>query len=156
MIRAEDLHKSYGSLRAVDGISLEVPEGELFGFLGPNGAGKTTALSMISGLLKPDRGRVSIAEIDVWASPKAAKRILGLVPQDLALYEELSARENLMFWGSLFDLPRSRLKANIDLHRQSCIGICPDNNLFPIYSRTQFETGDIESVYIFPSKFFDR
>jgi len=115
MIQVEDLHKSYGSLRAVDGISLEIPEGELFGFLGPNGAGKTTTLSMISGLLKPDRGRVSIAEIDVWSSPKAAKRLLGLVPQDLALYEELSARENLMFWGSLFDLPRQRLKASIDL-----------------------------------------
>lgn len=115
MIHVEDLQKSYGSLRAVDGISLEVPEGELFGFLGPNGAGKTTTLSMISGLLKPDRGRVSIADIDVWSSPKAAKRLLGLVPQDLALYEELSARENLMFWGSLFDLPRSKLKANIDL-----------------------------------------
>ena len=115
MIQVEDLQKSYGSLRAVDGISLEVPEGELFGFLGPNGAGKTTTLSMISGLLKPDRGRVSIAQIDVWSSPKAAKRLLGLVPQDLALYEELSARENLMFWGSLFDLPRSKLKANIDL-----------------------------------------
>jgi len=115
MIRVEDLQKSYGSLRAVDGISFEVPEGELFGFLGPNGAGKTTTLSMISGLLKPDHGEVSIGQIDVWRSPKEAKRILGLVPQDLALYEELSARENLMFWGSLFHLPRSELKANIEV-----------------------------------------
>lgn len=115
MISVEDLQKSYGDLRAVDGISFEIPEGEMFGFLGPNGAGKTTTLSMISGLLKPDRGRVSIGEIDVWHSPKEAKRILGLVPQDLALYEELTARENLMFWGSLFRLPRSQLKANIEL-----------------------------------------
>jgi len=115
MIRVKDLQKSYGSLRAVDGISFEVPEGEMLGFLGPNGAGKTTTLSMISGLLKPDRGRVSIGEIDVWHSPKEAKRILGLVPQDLALYEELTARENLMFWGSLFHLPRSELKANIEV-----------------------------------------
>ena len=115
MIRVEDLQKSYGSLRAVDGISFEVPEGELFGFLGPNGAGKTTTLSMISGLLKPDHGQVSIGEIDVWRSPKEAKRILGLVPQDLALYEELSARENLMFWGSLFHLPKSELKANTEV-----------------------------------------
>jgi len=115
MIRVEDLQKSYGSLRAVDGISFAVPEGELFGFLGPNGAGKTTTLSMISGLLKPDQGQVSIGEIDVWHSPKEAKRILGLVPQDLALYEELSARENLMFWGSLFRLGKSKLKANIDV-----------------------------------------
>ena len=63
MIRVKDLHKSYGNLRAVDGISFEIPEGELFGFLGPNGAGKTTTLSMISGLLKPDQGQVSIGEI---------------------------------------------------------------------------------------------
>lgn len=115
MIRVEDLQKSYGNLRAVDGISFEVPEGEMFGFLGPNGAGKTTTLSMISGLLRPDRGQVRIGEIDVWHSPKEAKRILGLVPQDLALYEELTARENLMFWGSLFRLPRSELKANIEV-----------------------------------------
>ncbi len=115
MIHVEDLQKSYGSLRAVDGISFDVPEGQLFGFLGPNGAGKTTTLSMVSGLLKPDQGQVTIAETDVWTDPKKAKRTLGLVPQDLALYEELSARENLMFWGSLFDLPRAQLKANIDL-----------------------------------------
>ena len=115
MIRVKDLQKSYGDLRAVDGISFEVPEGEMLGFLGPNGAGKTTTLSMISGLLKPDQGQVSIGEIDVWHSPKEAKRILGLVPQDLALYEELTARENLMFWGSLFHLPRSELKANIEV-----------------------------------------
>ena len=115
MIRVEDLYRSYGSLRAVDGISFEVPEGELFGFLGPNGAGKTTTLSMISGLLRPDRGQVSIADIDVWQSPKQAKQLLGMVPQDIALYEELTARENLMFWGSLFHLSRSQLKTNMAL-----------------------------------------
>ncbi|MCP4455202.1 MAG: ABC transporter ATP-binding protein, partial [Planctomycetes bacterium] len=75
----------------------------------------TTTLSMISGLLKPDKGTVHVGDIDVWQSPKKAKRLLGLIPQDLALYEELNARENLMFWGSLFDLPRTTLKANIDL-----------------------------------------
>jgi ABC-2 type transport system ATP-binding protein len=115
VIRVKDLQKSYGNLRAVDGISFEVPEGEMLGFLGPNGAGKTTTLSMISGLLRPDQGRVSIGEIDIWHSPKEAKKILGLVPQDLALYEELTARENLMFWGSLFRLPKSELRANVDI-----------------------------------------
>lgn len=115
MIRVEELEKAYGGLRAVDRVSFDVPEGELFGFLGPNGAGKTTTLSMVSGLLKPDAGTVQIAGIDVWVTPKPAKRILGLVPQDLALYEELTARENLMFWGSLFDLPRATLRSNIDL-----------------------------------------
>ncbi|MGC9327199.1 MAG: ABC transporter ATP-binding protein [Candidatus Hinthialibacter sp.] len=113
MILVEKLKKSYGELRAVDGISFEIPEGELFGFLGPNGAGKTTTLSMISGLLKPDGGRVMINGIDVWQNPKTAKRILGLVPQDVALYEELTARENLRFWGGLYHLSSSELKSNI-------------------------------------------
>ncbi|MFB3785335.1 MAG: ABC transporter ATP-binding protein [bacterium] len=113
MIQVENLQKSYGNLRAVDGISFEVPEGELFGFLGPNGAGKTTTISMISGLLKPDAGSIRIGDIDVWHTPKAAKRILGLVPQDVSLYEELTGWENLQFWGSLYDLPRAELKANI-------------------------------------------
>ena len=115
MIRVETLHKSYGNLRAVDGISFEVSEGELFGFLGPNGAGKTTTLSMISGLLKPDQGRVSVNDIDVWSSPKEAKRILGLVPQDLALYETLNARENILFWGSLYHIPKAELRAGMEL-----------------------------------------
>ena len=115
MIHIENLLKCYDRLRAVDSISFEVKEGELFGFLGPNGAGKTTTLSMISGLLKPDKGCIRVGDIDVWQSPKKAKQLLGLIPQDLALYEELNARENLMFWGSLFHLPKATLKANIDL-----------------------------------------
>lgn len=115
MIHIENLSKCYDTLRAVDDISLNVKEGELFGFLGPNGAGKTTTLSMISGLLKPDKGNIRVGDIDVWQSPKRAKRLLGLIPQDLALYEELTARQNLWFWGSLFNLPKATLKANIDL-----------------------------------------
>ncbi|MBI1389376.1 MAG: ATP-binding cassette domain-containing protein [bacterium] len=115
MIRVDNLHKRYGELHAVDGISFETPTGELFGFLGPNGAGKTTTLSMISGLLRPDQGRILIDDFDVWEQPKAAKRILGLVPQDIALYEELTGRENLRFWGGLYGLTSKELKANIDM-----------------------------------------
>jgi len=114
MILVENLKKSYGELRAVDDISFEVAEGELFGFLGPNGAGKTTTLSMISGLLKPDTGRVLVGDMDMWQMPKAAKCIIGLVPQDIALYEELTARENLRFWGSLYNLTSKELKSNIN------------------------------------------
>lgn len=114
MIQVDNLHKSFNSLHAVDGISFEVNQGELFGFLGPNGAGKTTTLSMISGLLKPDAGRVEIGGIDVWSSPVQAKKMLGLVPQEISLYEELSARENLQFWGSLYDITRTELKKSID------------------------------------------
>jgi len=98
----------------VDRISFEVAAGELFGFLGPNGAGKTTTISMVSGLLRPDEGSITIEEYDLQASARQAKRLLGLVPQEVALYEEFSARENLMFWGGLYGLPRSELKKNTE------------------------------------------
>lgn len=110
MISVQKLSKRYGALQAVDQISFSTREGELFGFLGPNGAGKTTSISMIAGLLKPDEGSVSIGGIDLWESPAQAKRLLGLVPQDLALYEEFTALENLYFWGGLYGIRRDALK----------------------------------------------
>ena len=112
MISVDGLSKRFGELRAVDRISFSVKRGELFGFLGPNGAGKTTTISMICGLLQPDEGTVLIGEHNLWESPKAAKRLLGLVPQDPAFYEEFSATENLLFWGGLYDVPRAELKKN--------------------------------------------
>jgi ABC-2 type transport system ATP-binding protein len=114
MITVDGLTKAYGSLRAVDRISFRVERGELFGLLGPNGAGKTTTVSMISGLLRPDEGAVFIGEYNLWESPRAAKRLLGLVPQEPAIYEELNARENLLFWGGLYGLGRVELKRNCD------------------------------------------
>jgi ABC-2 type transport system ATP-binding protein len=114
MISVQGLSKRFGELRAVDRISFDVPQGELFGFLGPNGAGKTTTLSMISGLLRPDEGTVKVGEFNLWESPRQAKRLLGLVPQDIALYEEFNAQENLLFWGSLYDVPRAELKRSMD------------------------------------------
>ena len=114
MISVQNLSKRFGGLQAVDRISFEVAQGELFGFLGPNGAGKTTTISMISGLLRPDEGNVTIGEYDLWNSPQRAKRQIGLVPQEVALYEEFTARENLQFWGGLYDLPRAELKQSID------------------------------------------
>ncbi len=113
-IVANDLTKWYGRTLAVDALDLEVRPGEVFGFLGPNGAGKTTTISMISGLLRPDKGTVLVEGHDLWERPRVAKRLLGLVPQDLALYEEFSARENLLFWGSLYGVPRSQLKENAE------------------------------------------
>jgi len=114
MITVENLSKKFGDLQAVDRISFTVSQGELFGFLGPNGAGKTTTISMVSGLLRPDEGTVRIENYNLWESPRAAKRLLGLVPQDLALYQEFSARENLRFWGGLYGIPRSQLKKNTE------------------------------------------
>ncbi|HEV2394921.1 MAG TPA: ABC transporter ATP-binding protein [Verrucomicrobiae bacterium] len=114
MIAVKQLSKRFGDLRAVERISFEVAPGELFGFLGPNGAGKTTTISMISGLLRPDEGTVTVGDYNLWESPRQAKALLGLVPQEVALYEEFSARENLAFWGGLYGLPRPVLKKSID------------------------------------------
>jgi ABC-2 type transport system ATP-binding protein len=114
VISVQNLSKRFGELRAVDRISFEVAAGELFGFLGPNGAGKTTTISMMSGLLGPEEGSITIGEYDLQASPRQAKRLLGLVPQEVALYEEFSARENLLFWGGLYGLPRAELKRNTE------------------------------------------
>ena len=104
MITIEGLRKHYGEIKAVDGIDLEVHDGEIFGLLGPNGAGKTTTISMISGVLKPDNGRIAFDGLNIWVEPKKVKRLLGVVPQEIAVYEDLTARDNLEFWGSLHGL----------------------------------------------------
>lgn len=109
MILATDLHKSYGSLRAVDGVSLEIKQGEMFGLLGPNGAGKSTTIHLLAGLLKPDRGSVAINGM---ADPLRAevRRQIGIAPQALALYEEMNAEANLRFLGELYGLGGTKLK----------------------------------------------
>src|SRR5262249_49358740 len=109
-LRVERVSKSYGQVRAVQEVSFEVRAGEIYGLLGPNGAGKTTTISMISGLLRPDAGNVAVNGVDVWSNPQKAKRSLGVVPQDIALYEDLSALENLRFWGQLAGLSGAEAK----------------------------------------------
>ncbi len=101
MLEARNLVKCYGSLRAVDGVSFAVEPGQILGLLGPNGAGKTTAVAMASGILAPDSGQVLVDGCPLAGDADAAKGKLGLVPQDVALYDELSARDNLRFFGSL-------------------------------------------------------
>jgi ABC-2 type transport system ATP-binding protein len=114
MIHVAGLVKSYGALRAVDGVSFDVATGELYGLLGPNGAGKTTTMSMLSGLLAPDEGRIVFDGIDLAAEPLKVKAQLGVVPQEPALYENLSARENLTFWGGLYGLSGPELTRAVD------------------------------------------
>jgi ABC-2 type transport system ATP-binding protein len=114
VIAVQGLSKRFGELRAVDRISFEVARGELFGLLGPNGAGKTTTISMVSGLLRPDEGIVTIGEHNLWERPREAKRLLGLVPQEVALYEEFNAKENLFFWGGLYGIARAELKESVN------------------------------------------
>lgn len=101
MLHIQHLSKTFDTIKAVDDISFEVAEGEIFGFLGPNGAGKTTTISMIAGLLKPDSGKIRINSLDLDGDLKKIKRLMGVVPQEMAFYEELTAKENLLFWGKL-------------------------------------------------------
>lgn len=113
MLQISHLSKSFDKVKAVDDISLEVKEGEIFGFLGPNGAGKTTTISMIAGLLTPDSGTIMIDSMDTRHSMQQIRGIMGVVPQDMAFYEELTARENLRFWGRLQGLSGKELEQRI-------------------------------------------
>src|SRR5437763_3161479 len=110
MLEAKDLWKAYGLQQAVAGVSLRVAPGEIVGLLGPNGAGKTTAVAMMCGLLAPDRGEVTIAGVPVGSEGSAVKRRIGLAPQELALYEDLSALANLELFGALYGLRGKALR----------------------------------------------
>ena len=105
-----ELRKSYGSVRVVDGVSFTVASGEVFGLLGPNGAGKTTTMSMIAGLLEADSGEVRFDGRPIKSLTNQDRQFLGIAPQDLAIYPELSARENLEFFGKLYGLRGTELK----------------------------------------------
>ena len=113
MIQVEKLRKSYGDLIAVDDVSFEAKPGEVFGLLGPNGAGKTTTIGCITGLLTPTAGRISVLGHDVVRDGVEARRALGVVPQELALYDDLSASENLVYWGGAQGLRGAEAKRRI-------------------------------------------
>src|ERR1700704_156548 len=110
MLDIKNLRKSFGSLVAVDDVSFSLAKGQLVGLLGPNGAGKTTTVSMIAGLVTPDAGEVLIEGARLSGDTDPKKRRIGLVPQDLALYDELSARANLRFFGALYGLSGAALE----------------------------------------------
>ena len=111
MLEIRGLEKSYRTLKAVDGISFSIADGETLGLLGPNGAGKTTTVSMICGLVPPDSGEVLINGLSIRGDTNPQKRLIGLVPQEIAVYEELTARQNLQFFGSLYGLHASALES---------------------------------------------
>jgi len=113
-IEVLSLHKAFGENRAVQGVSFEVGQGEIFSLLGPNGAGKTTTISMLSCLLRPDDGDARIMGHSIRSDGNGVKSALGVVPQDIALYEDLTARENLSFWGKMYGLRGSALKKRVD------------------------------------------
>jgi len=114
ILEVKDLVKKYGDFTAVKGVSFDIQEGEIFSLLGPNGAGKTTTISVLSTLYAATSGEAVIAGHSVSKEPMAVRNAIGVVPQDLALYEDLSARENLVFWGQMYGLSGKALKDRVE------------------------------------------
>lgn len=122
MLNIVGLEKSYGAVKAVKGVDITINKGEIVGLLGPNGAGKSTTISMISTLLKPDSGNILFKDQNIVKNPKAIQSVLGIVPQEIALYPTLTGYENLKFWGNAYGLKGTALKEKID-EVSSIIGI---------------------------------
>jgi ABC-2 type transport system ATP-binding protein len=114
MIQLRSVSKSYGNIEAVNNVSFNIEKGEIFGILGPNGAGKSTIVNILNTLVKADNGDVIIDGVNLKNDGDTIRLIMGVVPQEIALYEELSAYENLMFWGGLYDIPKKELIANVN------------------------------------------
>ncbi|MEU8632450.1 ATP-binding cassette domain-containing protein [Amycolatopsis sp. NPDC048633] len=112
-VRCTELSHSFGTTRAVDGVDLEIPPGEVFGLLGPNGAGKTTTLRMITTLLPTTPGRITVFGVDVARRRMAVRRLIGYVPQQLSADGALTGRENVALFARLFDVPRARRDAEV-------------------------------------------
>ncbi|MFH2103094.1 MAG: ABC transporter ATP-binding protein [Chloroflexota bacterium] len=113
-IEVQNLSKAFGETKAVVGVNFTVTQGEIFSLIGPNGAGKTTTISMLACLLRPDEGDAVVLGHSVRKDPMGVKSVLGIVPQEIALYEDLSARENLTFWGKMYGLRGAALKVRVD------------------------------------------
>jgi len=134
MIQVTNLSKSFDNIQAVNDVSFNIEQGEIFGLLGPNGAGKSTTINMMSTILQADSGSVSIDGIDVKTNPNACKQLIGVVPQEISLYEELSAYDNLLFWGNLYNIPSKDLKEIIN-ETLDLIGLSElKNDLIKTYS----------------------
>ena len=114
ILEARSLVKKYGDLTAVNDVNLAIQQGEIFGLLGPNGAGKTTIISIITGLLEPTNGSITVDGLDLQTDTNAVKAKLGLVPQELALYPTLTTRDNLDFFGSIYGLGGKHLRERVD------------------------------------------
>jgi ABC-2 type transport system ATP-binding protein len=114
ILEAKNLVKKFGDITAVNDVSFSIEAGEIFSLLGPNGAGKTTTISILSTLIRPTSGEALIAGHSVVRNPIEVKKAIGVVPQEIALYETLSARENLFFWGRMYGMSGSHLRQRVD------------------------------------------
>ncbi|MFC1992941.1 ABC transporter ATP-binding protein [Chloroflexota bacterium] len=113
---AEDLHKSFNTHKAVNGVSFTIYRGEVFGLLGPNGAGKTTTIRMLSTVLDPDRGDVTVGGYSIHGNAGAVRSLIGVCPQELALYQDLSALDNMVFFGRMVGLNGKEARAQAMAH----------------------------------------
>ena len=113
-VKVRDLHKDFGEVYAVQGVDFDVNSGEIFSLLGPNGAGKSTIISMLACLLEPTKGEAWVMGHSITSDPMSVKEAIGVVPQDIALYPDLSARENLTFWGKMYGMRGSALRQRVD------------------------------------------
>ncbi len=127
MIKIRNLTKSYGTVKALDGLSLDIPDGELFCFLGPNGAGKTTTIKILTGLVHADDGHAWIQNVDIAENATAVKRMIGYIPDTPFLYERLTTTEFFLFYGELFDIPSPQIEQE-------------RKRLFSVFSLTEHET----------------
>ena len=114
MINVSNLRKTFDTVEALKGIAFNIQQGECYGLLGPNGAGKTTTISIMSTVVEPDEGEVNISGYDLKKNPLECKKNIGVVTQEIALYNELSAYDNLLFWGGIYDVPKTELIKRID------------------------------------------
>ncbi|GGG12484.1 ABC transporter ATPase [Dokdonia pacifica] len=134
MIQVQNLSKSFQDIKAVNDISFTIKKGEIFGLLGPNGAGKSTTLNMMSAILKSDEGHIHIDGNLINGHAKTCKHLIGVVPQEISLYEDLSAYKNLLFWGNLYGIPSKELKDRIN-KTLALIGLLDrKNDLIKTYS----------------------
>jgi len=114
MIYVSNLKKTFDGLEALKGVSFHIQPGECYGLLGPNGAGKTTTISIMSAILNSNEGEVSIAGFDLQKRPLDCKKNIGVITQEIALYNDLSAYDNLLFWGGMYGVPKPELRKRID------------------------------------------
>ena len=129
MLDIKEISKSYGSIKALNNISLKISKGDIFGLLGPNGAGKSTLINILSCLIEPDNGSILLENKDIKNNFEEYKIQIGVVPQEIALYQELSAYENLLFWGSLYNISHQELQERVN-HIL---------NLFGLYERRKYK-----------------
>ena len=113
MIQVTNITKAFGEINAVNGISFTVNKGDILGLLGPNGAGKSTTINMLSSLFKPDFGTIFFNHKNLFSETKLCKKMIGVVPQEIALYNELTAEENLYFFGKIYRVPTKELKKKV-------------------------------------------